>query len=284
MFEGLEKRVNNKGTISYWKDDKMVSKYCTKCGELKSIEEFNYQIKKESTYKSMCKECERQYKKDNGERYKEGYKKWYRNNKERKKETNKKYFQKHAEYYKEYYRINKREYYIKNAEQIIEYKKQRRKDMKHENIKNITNMIEEIDPILKELNLPVYGYIYKIENIVTGRVYVGQTIRPLTERYHGGVVRGWIKERKKKQNQKFLEELIEENFVYEEVVAVGISQYHLDKLESYWIKEYNSCENGYNNYPGNHKSRDGLNEFNEILKENNLEFVDGELRRICDER
>ena len=152
--------------------------------------------------------------------------------------------------------------------------------MKQENIENITNMLEEIDPILKELNLPIYGYIYKIENIVTGRVYIGQTIRPLKERYKGGVVKGWIKDRRKRQSQKFLEELIEENFVFTEVLAVGISQYHLDKLESYWIKEYNSCENGYNNQPGNHKSEEGLKEFNEILKANNLEFINGELRRI----
>ena len=282
-FEELEERVNNRGGVSYWKDGVMIYKKCTKCGELKTIEEFNYQNKKKGTYRPDCKKCESQYKKDNSERYKEGWKRWYRNNKERKKETNKKYFQKHAEYYKEYYKINKKEYYDKNSEKIIEYKKQRRKDMKQENIENITNMLEEIDPILKELNLPVYGYIYKIENIVTGRVYVGQTIRPLKERYKGGVVKGWIKDRRKRQSQKFLEELIEENFVFTEVLAVGISQYHLDKLESYWIKEYNSCENGYNNQPGNHKSEEGLKEFNEILKANNLEFINGELRRICDE-
>ena len=45
-FEELEERVNNRGGVSYWKDGVMIYKKCTKCGELKTIEEFNYQNKK----------------------------------------------------------------------------------------------------------------------------------------------------------------------------------------------------------------------------------------------
>ena len=44
--------------------------------------------------------------------------------------------------------------------------------------------------------------------------------------------------------------MIEENFEIEDVFDVGICKYHLDKLESYWINQYDSYNNGYNNNSG----------------------------------
>ena len=121
------------------------------------------------------------------------------------------------------------------------------------------------------------------ENIKTGHKYLGQSINPLKERYsfRGGIIKSWIKERLNKNYQKFTEELIEEDIVVTEVLDVAFCQYHLDKLEAYYINKYDSFLNGYNNQEGNHNTNDGIEEFNQILLENNLEFIDGKLVKIA---
>lgn len=128
--------------------------------------------------------------------------------------------------------------------------------------------------------MPVYGYIYKITNTKTNHTYIGQTTTLLKLRYRLDIIRGWIKERKERTNQKFIEELNEEDLELTEILDVAFCQYHLDKLEVYYINKFNCCDNGYNTHPGNHKSKDGIEEFNQILLKHNLEFIDGELRRI----
>ena len=136
-------------------------------------------------------------------------------------------------------------------------------------------MIEQINPILKDL--PIYGYIYKFENIKTGHQYLGQTIQPLNVRYGTNIIKSWIKERKEKQSQKFLDELNEEDFIVTELLDVACCEYHLNVLESYYIDKYNSYNNGYNNNYGNYKTDDGVKEFIELLKQYNLEFIENEI-------
>ena len=119
--------------------------------------------------------------------------------------------------------------------------------------------------------------IYKFENVKTGHVYIGQTILPLKERYKGGVVKGWIKERREKVTQKFIEELIEEDFIVTELFDVACCEYHLNVLETYWINYYDSCNNGYNNNVGHYKDDTGKGEFNQKLSAHNLQFIDGKL-------
>ena len=250
-IERLEKRINKGGTISYWKDGAMVGKKCTKCGEDKKVSEFGFTNKKKGIYHPVCKECEKEYKR-----------KRYKNNPDKMKGYNKKWQKNNLDYYRRHY-------------------EKRFKNMKQENLKNISNMIEQINPILKEL--PIYGYIYKFENIRTGRVYIGQTVNALKMRYHNSnIVQGWVKDRKRYDNQKFKEELIEEDIELTEILDVACCQYHLDKLEAYYIDKYDSCNNGYNNNAGYHHRNDGVDEFNEILEKYNLEFIDNELRKIND--
>ena len=81
-------------------------------------------------------------------------------------------------------------------------------------------------------------------------------------------------------NQKFKEELQEEDFTIE-VIDFGVCQYHLDKLEAYYIDKYDSYNNGYNNNAGHHSTDDGLEEFEQILKENGLQFIDGKLVKVA---
>ena len=169
-----------------------------------------------------------------------------------------------------------KEYYKNNTKHIKEQKKQYRKEIKEANIQNISNMLEQINVTFKRLNLPIYGTIYKFENINTGRTYIGQTILSLNERYGSDIVNNWIKERLDKSNQKFKEELIKQD-IRVDIIDVAFCKYHLDKLEAYYINKYNSFNNGYNNNAGCHDSDDGIEEFNELLQKYNLQFIDGKL-------
>jgi hypothetical protein len=253
----------------------MEGKVCTKCKQWKLLEEFNKCKQHKDGRRYDCRECQKKCKKQ----YRE-------NNAERIKEYNKQYEEKNAEYIKQYkkqYRENNKEYikeankqYRKeNAEHIKEHKKQYYQDNKENNLQNISNIVEQINPILK--NIPVYGYVYKIKNIKTGRCYIGQTTTSLKHRYGLEVVKSWIKERKEKQSQKFLDELIEEDFIVTELFDVAFCKWHLDKLETYWINHYDSYNNGYNNNAGYHDTNDGLEEFNRLLSTHNLEYKDNKI-------
>lgn len=341
MYEGLEKRTNNRGRVSYWKDNEIIYKECSKCGEIKRKEEFKKESKKKDGIASNCKECHnkinkrwrqnnpeaskeysKQYRQNNSEKIKEARKKYYKENAEVLKEKTKQWLKENPEYARKYreenaetikekaklyylnnvehikeqhkvYRDNNREkkrehdrkYIINNKEKIKirrkeQYKenktviKEKYENNKKENIKNITNMIERVD-LLKDL--PIYGTIYKFENVKTGKCYIGQTILPINVRYPGNTIKSWIRERIDKGTQKFKEELIEENIRLTPVIAIGYNKYHLDKLEVYYINKYNSFNNGYNNNAGCHDSDDGIEEFNELLQKYNLQFIDGKL-------
>lgn len=328
----LEKRVNKMGGITYWKENVLVGKKCTVCGEDKPISEFHFRNKKKGTYNSSCKECEKQrqhhwyenniehieqyreankehikeqrkqyreinkehyseYEKQrykaNKERYKEYNKQYYQNNKDRLKEYDKQHYEankehkkvvkkQHYEANKEYYKDKMKQWYKENKGHIKEYSKQRYETDKSNNVAELTKMLHQLTPMLKKLNVKAYGSIYKITNIKTGKCYIGQTVQLLKHRYREEVIKGWIEERKRKKKQKFSEELIEENFVIE-TIDYGICQYHLDKLEAYYIDKFDSYNNGYNNNVGHYKTDDGIEEFIQILEENNLEFIDNKI-------
>ena len=297
MFEDAEKRVNRRGGITYWKDGNLIGRRCSKCGEDKLINEFGF-LRKKGLYNSECKKCccertKKRYhekqehnteyqRKRQRQQQREWQEQWREKNKEKKREYNKRYRENNEEKVKEcrkYWRENNIEHIREYNRQWgkREYDKQWKENNKEVNLQNISNALEQINPIFKQLNLPVYGYVYMFENTKTGHKYIGQTFQPLKERYKGGIVKGWIKERKEKQSQKFLNELTENDIEVTEMLDVAFCKYHLDKLEAHYINKYNSCNNGYNNREGKHKTNDGIEEFNKILEENGLEFIDGEL-------
>ena len=222
----------------------------------------------------------KQYRKDNAEHIKEICKQYRQDNAEYNKQYYKQYYKDNVEYFKQYRQDNAehiKQYYKDNAEHLKEYYKQWYDDIKENNLQHISSIVEQINPIFAELNLPIYGYIYKFENIKTGKCYIGQTIKPLAQRYRTEIVKGWIEDRKHYQRQKFLNELIEEDIIVTEVLDVAFCKYHLDKLETYYIQKYDSCNNGYNNEYGNHNTNDGLEEFQQILSTHNLEYKDGKI-------
>ena len=259
--DGIEVNINGKGAISYFKNGEMIGRRCIKCNKDKEIDDFKFRNKKKGIYNSVCKECSNLRDKE-----------WRENNIEKIRENDRKRYKEKKEYSKEY----SKKWREKNKEKVRERKRNWKCTIKKKNIQIITDMLRQINPILKEIDIKAYGCIYKITGL-NNHNYIGQTTHSLSFRYHGDVIKWWIRERKAKQNQKFLEELQnEENFTIE-IIDIGICQYHLNKLESYYIDKYDSYNNGYNNNLGHYKSDDGLEEFNQILSTHNLEYKDGKI-------
>ncbi|MDK0745660.1 GIY-YIG nuclease family protein [Clostridium perfringens] len=106
-----------------------------------------------------------------------------------------------------------------------------------------------------------YGIIYKITNKVNNKVYIGQTKKSFDMRYcytGTGIERVYnFHKAKQKNNKKCNSHLIYaiekygiENFKIDKEFDIAYSKSELDNKEIYWIKYYNSFENGYNNNLG----------------------------------
>jgi hypothetical protein len=85
-----------------------MEKKCTKCGEVKSLDEFSNDKKGKHGKAYQCKSCNKKYKENNREKVNKYSKEYYKNNKE---------------YHKEYSKIYHKEYYKNNKEKRKEYSK-----------------------------------------------------------------------------------------------------------------------------------------------------------------
>ena len=87
-------------------------------------------------------------------------------------------------------------------------------------------------------------WIYKITNIQNQKVYIGQTIRPIQDRFnrhYNDALNNIIDTHFARAIRKYGRE----NFIVEEIDKAA-TQEELNKKEQYWIQYYNSIENGYN--------------------------------------
>lgn len=91
------------------------------------------------------------------------------------------------------------------------------------------------------------GIIYIITNKVNSKVYVGQTRKSLSERMR----HHFSKYETCTKLKKAIEQYGKENFIYNVLELVPYSE--LNDRETYYIKQYNSVENGYNIKKGNSK-------------------------------
>lgn len=104
-----------------------------------------------------------------------------------------------------------------------------------------------------------YGVIYKIENTITHRVYIGQTTHPkgFNGRYfHSGIgierVYKYLKCQEKcngRANQYLLRSIEKcgfDAFKVDEIIDVAETMQELNDKETYYIKLYDSYKNGYN--------------------------------------
>ena len=113
-----------------------------------------------------------------------------------------------------------------------------------------------------ENNLEQYGVIYRITNDINGKIYIGQTIRNIEDRFREhkrGMRDNYINRAIKKYGEKYFS-VVEIDSAY--------SQDELNYLEKYWIKFYNSQDKkyGYNIMDGGDGAR--------ISRERRLERTD----------
>jgi predicted GIY-YIG superfamily endonuclease len=90
--------------------------------------------------------------------------------------------------------------------------------------------------------------IYKVTNRINGMVYIGQTRTSLEKRWssHRSAVNSRFSCFKL---QKAIKEYGAENFTIEQIDCAATKD-EANSKEMYWIKHYNSVENGYNTSPG----------------------------------
>ena len=241
---------------NYDSNGNLISLECSVCHEVKAVSEFSKHKGMKDGIRTICKDCRKEYYKQNADKKKEYNAEYRKQNadkiKERKAEYRKQnadkikeYRKQNAEYYAEYnakYRKQNAEYY---AEYLAEYYQQK-----------VEQSLIEIKAYVKKNpqrydynpNEEIYGIIYLVHNIKSDKYYVGQTINSFDIRYQSG----WLYEHSFKDAVKEDLELYgESSFEYIKIFKVAHTQQDLDRLEAYYIDYFNAYDNGYNETRGN---------------------------------
>ena len=87
-------------------------------------------------------------------------------------------------------------------------------------------------------------WIYKIINIQNNKVYIGQLIRPINQRFQRHI-NDSLNNILDTHFARAIRKYGKENFIIEEIDTAN-TQEELNEKEQYWIKYYNSVTNGYN--------------------------------------
>ena len=87
-------------------------------------------------------------------------------------------------------------------------------------------------------------YIYKITNKVNGKVYIGQSIRPIEQRFQRHI-NDAVNNILDTHFARAIRKYGKENF-YIELIETCDNQTELNLREQYWIRKYDSINNGYN--------------------------------------
>lgn len=89
------------------------------------------------------------------------------------------------------------------------------------------------------------GYIYIIKNTVNDKVYIGQTVHNIEARFKKHIIAAKTSDTKLYKNMR---EIGIEKFYIETIEECD--NFELDNREKYWIKYYDSLNNGYNSTDG----------------------------------
>lgn len=92
------------------------------------------------------------------------------------------------------------------------------------------------------------GFIYKITNTINGKSYIGQTIQNVKERFYQHCATKCSKAVSNMAIHRAIKKYGKSNFTVE--VIEEIDSANLNDRERYWIKYYNSYNNGYNSTKG----------------------------------
>jgi len=87
-------------------------------------------------------------------------------------------------------------------------------------------------------------WIYKITNIQNNKVYIGQTIRPVEQRLHRHI-NDALNNILDTHFARAIRKYGKESFIIE-TIDTAKSQHELNKKEQYWIRFYDSVNQGYN--------------------------------------
>lgn len=103
------------------------------------------------------------------------------------------------------------------------------------------------------------GFIYKITNTINGKSYIGQTIQNVKERFYQHCATKCSKAVSNMAIHRAIKKYGKSNFTVE--VIEEIDSTNLNDRERYWIKYYNSYNNGYNSTKG---GQDGCKPFKDL--------------------
>ena len=103
------------------------------------------------------------------------------------------------------------------------------------------------------------GFIYKITNTINGKSYIGQTIQNVKERFYQHCATKCSKAVSNMAIHRAIKKYGKLNFTVE--VIEEIDSANLNDRERYWIKYYNSYNNGYNSTKG---GQDGCKSFKDL--------------------
>jgi len=87
---------------------------------------------------------------------------------------------------------------------------------------------------MKIKNLECHGVIYKIENLIIGKVYIGKTTRGFKNRYNNNVYKNTHNEELKLDIGKYGWD----KFDITEILDIAFSHEELNEKEQYWINKY----------------------------------------------
>ena len=103
------------------------------------------------------------------------------------------------------------------------------------------------------------GFIYKITNNVNGKSYIGQTIQNVKERFYQHCATKCSKAVSNMAIHRAIKKYGKSNFTVE--VIEEIDSTNLNDRERYWIRYYDSYNNGYNSTEG---GQDGIKLFKNL--------------------